>query len=180
MNPLDRLRSGREQVRLGVLLPLADQAEGEGEEREVDLLLRVSVGMKDEVVAVAVGAAREGLDVVGVLLDQRDGFVDDGGGALVADEQQESALGVGSVEVAQELIVERVSDDLLGVPDLALADEDVGVLDADEDVGSAQVVEGFTGGCAFEDRVQADQQDVADLVLAELLGQGRTAFQGIA
>jgi hypothetical protein len=108
-------------VRLGVLLPLADEAEGEGKEREVDLLLRVSVGMKDEVVAVAVGAAweGEGLDVVGVLLDQLDGFVDDGGGALVADEQQESALGVAPVEVAQELIVERVSDDLLGVPDLA-------------------------------------------------------------
>jgi hypothetical protein len=35
---------------------------------------------------------------------------------------------------------------------------------ADEDVGLAEVVEGLAGGCAFEDRVQVDQQDVADLV----------------
>lgn len=49
-----------------------------------------------------------------------------------------------------------------------------------EDVGLAGPVEDLAHRLALEDRVQADQQDQADLLLVQLRGEGGTALQRIA
>ena len=76
----------------------------------------------------------------------------------------EGALGVAPGEVVEEL-ADRLGEVGWSGPDLALADEDVDVLHADEDVGLALVVEDLAAGQAFEDGVQADEQDEPDLFL---------------
>ena len=65
----------------------------------MQLLVRVAVGVQDEVVAVTWVVARARGDVVGVLLDDLDGLADDRCDVEVADEQQEGALGVAPGEV---------------------------------------------------------------------------------
>jgi hypothetical protein len=59
-DPRQPVTSLREQMR---------RAEREREEGEVQLLVRVAVGVQDEVVPVVRVVRREGHDVVGVLLD---------------------------------------------------------------------------------------------------------------
>jgi hypothetical protein len=96
-----------------------------------------------------------------------------------SDEDQQGGLRVSPDEVAQELI-ESVGDGLGALPDLALADEDVAVVDADEDVGLAGSIEDFPTYVAFELGVQPDKQDVADLFLVQLRNSGGVAFECVA
>jgi hypothetical protein len=105
--------------------------------------------------------------VAGVRLDLRRGLLDDGGDVLVLDEQQDRGLGVAPDQVLEDL-PERLVHGARPAPDLALADEDVAVLDADDDVGLALTVEDLAGGITLEMRVEVDQQQVADLFLIEL------------
>jgi hypothetical protein len=81
-DPRQPVTSLREQMR---------RAEREREEGEVQLLVRVAVGVQDEVVPVVRVVRREGHDVVGVLLDYGDGFADDCAVVAPTDEQQQRA-----------------------------------------------------------------------------------------
>ena len=119
--------------------------------------------MEDEVASVLIGAPARPL-VVRVSRDGGDGFLRDGGDVPGLDEDQEGGLGVSPDEVGQEL-VEGVGDGLGALPDLALADEDVAVVDAYEDVGLAGAVEDLAADVAFELGVQADEQSESRTII---------------
>jgi hypothetical protein len=70
---------------------------------------------------------------------------DDRGDVLVRHEEDEGELRVSPRGVGEQL-VERLVDRGRPTPPLAVADEDVAVLDADEDVGLACAVERFASG----------------------------------
>lgn len=150
----------------------------EWQECQVNLSGGITWCVKDEVVALFAGRLASPF-VVRVFFNLGHCFGGDGRDVRVADEQQQSGFGVAPDEVAEEL-VERVGDGLGSFPDLALADEDIPVVDPDEDVGLAGSVEHLTGRLALELGVKAHEEQVADLFLAEVPGGRRVPFQRVA
>lgn len=114
-----------------------------------------------------------------VLPDLGDRFSDYSGDILVANEQQYRRLGVAPNQVAEQLLVCLIHR-FLAVPDFALTDEDVAVVNADEYVGLASSVEEFAAGFAFELAVESDEEHIADLFLFQLGGKRRGCSSAIA
>lgn len=107
--------------------------EGERQERQSDLPIRIPVGVQDEVVALTVLAGSGCSLVGGMVLDLFGRLTYDIGGLPATDEQDRGCLGIAPSEISQELS-KSIPDCLGSPPDLALGDENIAVFRSDEDV----------------------------------------------